>query len=177
MGCNTTEETSYKGIPVPEASKMTTTQKQDVMVEVIDTLLDSGLPNMNITIACGIAGNIDVESGFNYTAVGDHGTSYGLCQWHETRLENLYNYCKQNNLSYTSVNGQVKFLINELQTSYKNTYNTISSPEVRDDISKVASNFCMTFERPKNSGTVCPKRAENAKRVYEQYSKIKAQQS
>ena len=46
----------------------------------------------NDAAICGILANIEHESGFSTTALGDGGTSYGLCQWHNSRWDNLNNF-------------------------------------------------------------------------------------
>ena len=63
--------------------------------------------------AAGVMGNIQQESNFSTTAVGDGGTSYGLIQWHAGRKDNLYSYCKQNGYDPSSLEGQLNFLWNE----------------------------------------------------------------
>lgn len=60
--------------------------------------------------AAGVLGNIQAECNFNTTAVGDGGTSYGLIQWHAGRWTNLKNFCSQNNLDPSSLQGQLEFL-------------------------------------------------------------------
>ena len=176
MACqnNTNNTQTYKNIPLPTV-KLSNEDRQQVMVEIIDTLMyKSGLPNMTLEIACGITGNIKKESAdFNYTAIGDNGNSYGLCQWHNNRLEKLYNFCKENNLSYTSVDGQVKYLVHELNNDYKNVYSTISSPEYANDLDKVTEYFCLNFESPKYKETVCPKRIPAAREVLKEYKHLK----
>lgn len=44
---------------------------------------------LNPAAVCGILANIEYESDFSPTAWGDDGTSYGLCQWHESRCRSL----------------------------------------------------------------------------------------
>ena len=172
--CNTTKTESGIGENnMPTPSKLTNTDKISVMVTVVDTLLKSGLPNMNLTIALGIAGNIDAESGFNYTILGDKGSSYGLCQWHAKRMSNLIRYCKGNGLDYMSPEGQVKFLIHELNNGYKHVYDFISRENIRNDLDKVTIIFCEMFEIPANKETVCPKRVNNARKVSNEYKKAK----
>ena len=46
----------------------------------------------NHAAACGVLANIQYESGANPGAVGDGGTSYGLCQWHNSRCRSLIGY-------------------------------------------------------------------------------------
>ena len=63
--------------------------------------------------AAGVMGNIQQESNFSTTAVGDGGTSYGLIQWHAGRKDNLYSYCKQHGYDASSLEGQLNFLWDE----------------------------------------------------------------
>ena len=178
MGCNSnTQQTEYKGVPLPETKTLSKEERDSVMAMVVDTLMASGLPNMNIYIACGIAGNIKAESTFNYTAVNKNGCAYGLCQWYNTRLTKLYNWCKENGCSYTSPEGQLKYLIHELKdvSVYKNVYATISSPEYCNDIDKIAYYFCMHFEVPGEK--YCKSRPSMARQVFEDYKRLKTQTS
>lgn len=149
--------------------KMTDKDRLDVLVTVVQLLLESGLPNIDLTIACGIAGNIDAESQFNYTAYGDDWSSYGLCMWNGKHLDSLIRFCKMNNLNYASPEGQIKFLVNDLKTEYSHVYDVLSSETVRSDMEKVAKNFCMLYGEPKNGNGICSKRGVNAKRVFSLY--------
>ncbi len=168
--------TEYNGIAIPKQTAVPDNEKTRVMVMLIDKLIyESGLPNINLTIACGIAGNVKVESEFNYTAVNKRSGAFGLCQWYKSRFENLYNYCKQNNLSYESPEGQIKFLVHELKevSTYRKVYDKISSPEYRNDIDKIAHYFCMHFEIPGEQ--YCTTRGQKARQVYQEYNSIKQQ--
>ena len=152
MACPSKEtKYTYKDITLPPVQNLTTNERNNIMVQVVDTLLNSGLSNMNETIAFGIAGNIKVESQFNYTAISTKkGVAYGLCQWHDVRIEKLYNYCKTIGVSPNSIEGQLQFLIHELRDVkvYNNVYKVISSQDYRNDIDKIAHYFCMHFEIP-----------------------------
>lgn len=66
--------------------------------------------------ACGVMGNIDVESGFDATIeeIGN-AIGYGLCQWSFERRTNLVNWCNNNGRDYTTVEGQLDYLIYELE--------------------------------------------------------------
>ena len=179
MGCpSKTTPQSYKNIEIPPQVNLTEEQRKQVMMQVIDILLKSGLPNMGIEIACGIAGNIKVESmDFNYTAIGDSGTSYGLCQWHETRMVALYNYCKEIGKPFNSVEGQMQYLIHELSSvnRYKQVYANISSQEHAKDIDYITEYFCKYFESPKNYQTYCKTRIPKGRQVFQEYTKLKPQ--
>ena len=83
--------------------------------QVFEELQRQGL---NTAAACGVMANIDKESTFN-PSVSSRDGSYGLCQWTGNRKSNLFSYCDQNGLDSSSVEGQIAFLMYELQTGYK----------------------------------------------------------
>lgn len=64
----------------------------------------------------GIMGNIERESGFN-PRIEEYGNAvgYGLCQWSYERRTNLINWCKNNGRDYTTVSGQLDYLMYELE--------------------------------------------------------------
>lgn len=66
--------------------------------------------------ACGVMGNIEQESGFNAT-IQEYGSGvgYGLCQWSYARRTNLINWCQRNGQDYTTVEGQLNYLMYELK--------------------------------------------------------------
>lgn len=112
-------------------------------------LKSKGLSNAG---AVAILANIQRESGFNTAAIGDHGTSGGLCQWHDTqpnagRFTNMKNFCGAqwaNNLS-----GQLNFLIHELQTGYKSVWSHLMSvPNSLAGAKSGADYFVRVFEVP-----------------------------
>jgi len=116
----------------------------------------------SVAAACGILANIYVESGFNCNAKGDYDssgnyTSYGLCQWHSSRFTSLKNYCSSNGLDYTTVEGQLAYLMYELQTSAYKTkvYDRLMS--VSDDADGAywaAYYWCYYYEIPANYASV-----------------------
>ena len=122
--------------------------------EVCQTLLNSGFSE-NATI--GLMININAESGFDPNNVGDSGTSYGLCQWHNGRWSKLKR--KKPN-SWQTIKGQLEYLLYELENvdqyaiSYKYIMGNYSAREI-------STKFCMNFEVPANKETVCPKRADD----------------
>lgn len=63
-----------------------------------------------------IMGSIQQESGFDAT-IEEIGSAigYGLCQWSYERRTNLVTWCGNNGYDYTSVEGQLAFLIYELE--------------------------------------------------------------
>ena len=61
----------------------------------------------NVAAAVGVITNVKRESDFKTGAIGDGGTSYGICQWHNTRNTNLRNWCASNGKDYTVIDGQL----------------------------------------------------------------------
>lgn len=107
---------------------------------------------LNHAAACGVLANIQCESNFATTAVGDGGTSYGLCQWHLGRFSQLVNWCKANGLNYHLVDGQLSYLRHELETGYANVYQYISSvPDTAQGAYDAAYYWCMYYEIPSNT--------------------------
>ena len=86
----------------------------------------------NTATACGILANIACESGFKPTAscIDTNGlTSYGICQWNGSRFQELKTYCNNNGYSYSSVEGQLKYLQYELVTSEKTAWSYMQGIE------------------------------------------------
>ena len=127
----------------------------------------------NAAIA-GILANIEYESGFNTTIYGDGGTSYGLCQWHNGRFQNLKNYCSSNGLDYKSLDGQLAYLVHELKTSYPGVYNYIKSvPNTKEGAFNAAYKWTTSFEIPANKEAQGSKRGSAAQSKYwEKYGNI-----
>ena len=129
---------------------------------------------MNSAAACGVLANIYYESGFDPHMEGDNNTSYGICQWHADRKTNLINYCKSNNLDYTTLEGQLAFLKYELVNSYSKIYNyMLDEKNTADGAYDAGWYWCYNFEVPANRETVSVTRGNLAKNTYwEQYGKV-----
>ncbi len=122
---------------------------------------------LNTAAAVGILANIEKESSFNPNATGDSGTSYGICQWHNTRWDNLKNYCAENGYDWTSLTGQLYYLHYELQKSYPNTFKLIKGVENNiQGAYDAAYYFCRHFEIPANAEANAKKRGELAQKTY-----------
>ena len=86
LAANIVREEDYE--VVPDYSQM------DVDAAVTTYL--SREMKLNLAAVCGILANIEYESDFSPTVWGDDGTSYGLCQWHESRFRSLFLFCHEN---------------------------------------------------------------------------------
>jgi len=78
----------------------------------------TGTLGLSRAAACGVLANMWQESKFNPTAGSSY---YGLCQWGGGRYTNLVNYCANNGLDYTTVEGQLAFMTHELTGAYNST--------------------------------------------------------
>ena len=115
--------------------------------------------------SAGIAGNIAVESGFDTTALGDTGTSYGLAQWHKDRWNSLKQWCAKNGYEPSSVTGQLEFLWWELQNTEKGA---LADLRQQTDPAAAAESFARKFERPSSISSV---RMQNAENFYNEFTK------
>ena len=139
--------------PRPKNSGVTFVDGGEAMKTVCLSLKASGFADTGVAA---LLTNIQAESSFNYNSIGDGNTSYGLCQWHESRWNNLKNFTSE----WQTVEGQLQFLLHELETgeggtdinAYRNGNGTAE---------ELASKFCIEFERPQYMDTVCPGRASD----------------
>lgn len=108
---------------------------------------------LNNAAACGILANIYKESSFNPHALGDSGTSYGICQWHGSRWDRLKTYCSNNGLDSTTLNGQLKYLEYELKNYYSSAWNRLKSAQnSADGAYDSGAYWCAVFEVPQGYG-------------------------
>lgn len=122
------------------------------------TLKSSGMSDNGVA---GLMTNINAESGFNPNIIGDNGTSYGLCQWHNGRWSNLKSSFPNN---WKSVDAQIQFLFNELHSGYSSLYNSLVTGS--SGASSLAYDFCYYFERPANKNQTCSNRASNSSQFF-----------
>ena len=109
----------------------------------------------------GIIGNISQESSFNPKAGGDGGTSFGLCQWHKGRWDNLKAYAKSKGTTDADIKTQLEFAYKEL----------MAMPGGKDymkmtDPAKAADWWCSYFERPDESLANRPNRRSEAEKYH-----------
>ena len=122
---------------------------------------------MNLAGALGAAANVGCESNFKTGAIGDSGTSYGICQWHAGRYTNLKNWCAANGLDYTTLNGQLWYMKHELETSYSAVLLYIRSvANTADGAYNAAYRWCLKFEVPANTEATSQKRGNLARDTY-----------
>lgn len=137
--------------------------------------------NLNNAAVAGIMGNMQAESSFDLAAVGDRGTSFGLCQWHDDRGRNMKAYCSEYGGNWESnLNGQLGYLMLELTDptfmrdatcgvdllgKLRNVSNTYSG------VREASNAWLKYFERPTDQSTeVQDKRYVYSKTIYDTYA-------
>lgn len=107
---------------------------------------------LNHAAACGVLGNIQLESNFDPLALGDSGSSYGICQWHLERFNALISFCNGNGLDYNTLKGQLAYLKFELENGYSGVLAYIKSvPDTAQGAYDAAYYWCMNFEVPNDT--------------------------
>ena len=113
--------------PVPEVTPLealleAATSETEYIWKFLTASSDIGGAGMTEAGAAAIMGCMQAESGFNTGALNKTDGGYGLLQWTDTvgsaRKSNLINWCNENGEDYSSVLGQLKFALYELQTKF-----------------------------------------------------------
>ncbi len=122
----------------------------------------------NHASACGVLANMEVESRFDPAAVGDYGTSYGLCQWHNKRYTRLVEWCSENGMDYSTVEAQLLFMKYELENKYAYVLKRMTKeiPDTRRGAYSAGNYWCIQYQRPKDKIRRGDVRGELARRVY-----------
>lgn len=117
----------------------------------------------NRAAAMGVMANIKYESSYNPNCNGDGGTSYGICQWHAGRKNNLICYCDEHGLDYTTLEGQLKFMKYELANRYPSVHSFLKNVEnTADGAYDAGYYFCFNYEAPAARTSQSTKRATYA---------------
>lgn len=131
---------------------------------IVDYLMNKGL---NAAAACGVIANIYYESSFDTSAVGDNGTSFGVCQWHEGRGAAMKSMAGANWAS--NLTGQLNYLWHELNTSYQGTLAHLKSvPNTTAGAKSAADYFVRNFEIPSQVDSESIKRQNKAAEYFSQ---------
>lgn len=160
------------GVPKEESICTGTNEEQVFKFLTRGMSLTSDNKQFNVAAACGILANIEKESSFNPNVVGDKGTSYGLCQWHDTssgsgRYTNLKNFCNKHGYDYKTITGQMFYLQNELNTGYTGVRNSLLNvPNTLAGAKQAADIWCRKFEIPANVDSTAANRASAAESKY-----------
>ena len=119
---------------------------------------------LNTAATCGVLANIYCESGFRTNAIGDGGTSVGICQWHNSRWTNLRRFAPDD---WQTLEGQLRFMRKELHSGYRATLDYLRN--VTDDEQgayDAAYYWCLHYEMPDRILSRSTTRGYLAKNVY-----------
>ena len=160
----TDDPTKFVSVTNPRPAALTNikfVQGENNKQSVCLSLLKTGFSENAVA---GILSNMASESRFKTNNPGDHGTSNGLCQWHNSRLTNLKNHCGSTYLE--SISCQLDFFLKELKSRSEYKY-MIDNHSAYD----MGYEFCYKFERPAKKETSCIVRGNNARDKYLSYVK------
>lgn len=114
--------------------------------------------------AAGVVGNLVQESGLRTDAIGDNGTSGGLAQWHNERLDALKRFAVARGKEWTDLDTQIEFLAEEMRTSYADTYAKMQSAELPEIAGQIMTD---EYEIPDPASANYSQRRANARAAYE----------
>lgn len=114
--------------------------------------------------AAGVVGNLVQESGLRTDAIGDNGTSGGLAQWHNERLDALKRFAAARGKEWTDLDTQIEFLTEEMRTSYADTYAKMQSAELPEIAGQIMTD---EYEIPDPASANYSQRRANARAAYE----------
>ena len=119
----------------------------DFLIPYVNYMVDEiGLTRIG---AIGVLANMYCESRFNPRCVGDGGTSYGLCQWHNGRWISMMDVCDAAGEDWTTTAGQLFFLKDDFNTYYQELREMLNAlPNNVTGAEDAAMMFCLVFERP-----------------------------
>jgi hypothetical protein len=110
--------------------------------QAVSYLATNGLPRV---AAQGIIDVLKAESGFNPTALNPKEGAYGIAQWVGPRKAALQAYAEQQHEPVESTSLQLAFLLHELQTDERATYDRL---QLATSVDEAIDIFVTGFERP-----------------------------
>jgi hypothetical protein len=131
-------ETAEAAIEEPEPEAETIPDNlDDNELEIYTALRSAGLSKAG---TAAVMGCMTMESGLNASAENPSDGGYGLLQWTYSRKSDLFNWCYAAGLDATSAEGQVAFLVYELQSTYSKAakysypvYETLTTSDSLED--------------------------------------------
>ena len=122
---------------------------------------------MPASSACGVIANIEHESNFNPNALGDGGTSYGICQWHNpSRWDQLIAFCNDNGYDWETMDGQLYYLEYEITQggeAYTGIYSVLmAQTDTSQGAYQAGYESCVRFERPEDAESKAVNRGYSA---------------
>lgn len=126
---------------------------------IYNHLVNKGLP---ANVIAGIMGNLQAESGFNSSAVGDGGNSIGLAQWYAGRGDNLRNFAQQRGKEWNDIGTQLDFLLDEVAKGNPELLNRMANLSPHE----AAILFHDEFEKSADTPEMKARRGDYATDIY-----------
>lgn len=131
-------ETAEAAIEEPEPETETIPDNlDDNELKIYTALRSAGLSKAG---TAAVMGCMSMESGLHTTVENPSDGGYGLLQWTYSRKSDLFNWCYAAGLDATSAEGQVAFLVYELQSTYSKAakysypvYETLTTSDSLED--------------------------------------------
>lgn len=121
----------------------------------------------NRAAIAGILSNMYSESSLRSDALGDGGTSYGLCQWHAVRFNMLDDFASDEDSVISDITTQLDFFKYEMLEMYPVLTEKLRNVENSLDGAYVAAYLmCHDYERPIHSERKSHIRGQNAQTDY-----------
>lgn len=132
---------------------------------------------LNSAAVAGVLANIQSESEFEASALGDDGASFGICQWKGARRQALLRYCTDNSLDASTLTAQLDFLNKELTESYPETLRILlGSRNDAGGADNAAYFFCTDYEAPSALETELRLRCTLSREYFSALSKYESQE-
>lgn len=172
-------ELQKDGIETPFSAELLVPSEKnaesDATDEVVEDTVPDGLSDNEINIytelrnaglskagTAAVMGCMEMESRLRVTAENPNDGGYGLLQWTHERKTNLLNWCYSSGFDASSVSGQVRFFIHELESTYSQAagysypvYETLTtSDSVEDCLAMFFSHMEAGVNVPISSGKV-----------------------
>lgn len=122
--------------------------ESDMAISIVYRFLTEEM-QLNSAAASGVIANMISESGIRTTALGDNGSSYGLCQWHNERWDKLSQYASFYGKPMEDIETQLHFFMEETVSDYPELYQELL--EVDDsELGAYRAGYIMSecYERP-----------------------------
>jgi hypothetical protein len=131
-------------------------------MSVLDTILTRLRDGLGLSSeqAAGVAGNLQVESGFSSTSFNPREGAIGLAQWEGGRRTRLQQFAAARGSSETDLNTQIDYLISELQGPEAGA---LAKLRAAGDAGSAAAAFDQYYER--SSGSARAQRVADAQAI------------
>lgn len=115
----------------------------------------------------GIISNMVSESELRTDALGDAGTSYGLCQWHNGRCVKLQEFAEEYGTELNDIDMQLAYFKDEMETQYPVLLEQLHAVEnTEDGAYEAAYLMCIKYERPLEMEYSAVQRGYNARNEF-----------